>query len=96
MGMFDFRVTPDEGDPFDVEAAPRDVLVWERTNKNKRVFSDLLERTSLADMYHLAHVAARRQGLFEGDLRAFEASCDVSGAPKEEPDPTGSGQSPGA
>lgn len=94
MGMFDFRVTPDDGEPFNVEAQARDVLVWERKSNGKRVFSDLLDRTSLTDMYSLAHVAARRLGLFDGDLATFERTCDVSGQPKPEPDPTQSAPTP--
>lgn len=88
MGMFEFRVSPDDAEPYRVEATARDVLKWEKTNKAKRAFSDVLAHTSLIDMYGLAYVAAVRQGLYTGDLKTFEETCDVTGAASEEEDPT--------
>jgi hypothetical protein len=89
--MMDFTVTPDGGDPYEVKATSRDVLVWERTNRAKKVFSTLMEQLSMVDLYHLCWIACRRLGLFSGDLATFEQTCEVNPDTEEEqegPDPT--------
>ena len=86
--MITFRVAPDAGDAYEVTAGARDVLVWERTTKGA-VFSELAESQSMVDMYKLAHIASRRQGLFPGTLQQFEETCDLEAIDKEpDVDPT--------
>jgi len=93
MAMFEFKVTPDDGDPFEVSADSRDVLVWERTNHGKRVMATLLDNMSITDMYQVAHIAARRQGLYPDDLKTFEQTCVLGFDASEPPDPTPPDQS---
>ncbi|WP_188193445.1 hypothetical protein [Nonomuraea sp. SYSU D8015] len=93
--MIDFTVTPDNGEPYDVKAGSRDVLVWEKTSKG-RSFQSLMNDLRMEDMYKLAHFAAKRQGLFEGTLKEFEETCELSGFTEtEEMDPTQSVPSTG-
>lgn len=73
--MIDFKVIPDGGERFDLTADSRDVLVWERTAKGKvRSVGELVESKSFVEFYRLAHIAAKRQGVFDGDLAEFEAT----------------------
>jgi hypothetical protein len=90
--MFDFTITPDNEPEYFLTASSRDVLMWEKGNRN-RSFQALLTNRSFADLYSLAHLASRRQGLFTGTLAEFEESCDLKGgrddqADEGEPDPT--------
>lgn len=75
--MIKFKVKPDDGEPYEVTATSRDVFTWERTNRTNKVFADLAERQSMVDMYHVAHVAAVRLGLFTGGLDQFQSTCDL-------------------
>lgn len=74
--MITFTVKPDYGDAYEVKATARDVYVWEKTNQGK-VFSGLMERLSMVDLYCLAYTAARRQGLFTGTLQELVESSDL-------------------
>ena len=88
--MIKFKIKPDEGEPFDLEATARDVLVWEKTSKTHRTFAQLVRDQSMVDLYRIAHIAARRLGMFTGDLPAFESTCDLEQLEEEESsaDPT--------
>jgi hypothetical protein len=89
--MLDFVIKPDGGEPFELTAGPRDILAWERATKG--TFAVLLSNRSFGAYYRIAHHAARRLGMFDGDLAEFERTCDVEfpegkeGA-DDEPDPT--------
>ena len=86
--MFDFTVTPDSAEPYEVTAGSRDVLVWERTTKGASLAS-LAEGMKIGDMYRIAHIASRRLGLFDSDLKTFEETCEIESADAtDEPDPT--------
>ena len=87
--MFDFIVTPDNGEPFNVTATGRDVMAWERKGKDRSLHR-LTRDMRMTDLYSLAHTAAQRQGLFSGDLRDFEESVelDVADEDEEAEDPT--------
>jgi hypothetical protein len=89
--MMTFKVIPDGGEPYQVTAHSRDVLVWEKSGKG-RTFSQLADHLSMTDMYGLAFVAARRQGMFSGTLQDFEQSADMMPVDvdedDEDPDPT--------
>ena len=85
--MFDFTVTPDDGDPFEVTAGSRDTLVWERTTRGASL-AQLSEGLKIADMYRIAHIASRRLGLFSGDLKSFEETCEIESRDTPEVDPT--------
>ena len=87
--MFDFKVTPDNGEPFEVTATGRDVMAWERKGKDRSV-ARLTKDMRMTDLFALAHTAAVRQGLYTGDLRDFEESVEVDVADNDEEaeDPT--------
>lgn len=74
--MFTWRVIPDSGDPYIVEAGTRDVLAWERA-KTGRSAQQLQDNFQVANAYWLAHRAAVRAGLFTGKLQDFEESVDL-------------------
>jgi hypothetical protein len=96
--MFNFTVTPDDGEAFHGKAGMRDVLQWEKTNRSKRVLSDLQNGFALADGYHIAWLACRRQGLVDASMTQdqFERTCEVSFDSEEEQDPTQPEASTGA
>lgn len=76
MAMFVWRVTPDEGEPYVVEAGTRDVLAWERAQPGRSA-QQLQDDFHVANAYWLAHRAATRAGRFSGSLREFESSVDL-------------------
>jgi hypothetical protein len=100
--MIVVKVTPDDGEAYELTIAARDVLVWEKTSKGNPSFLDFLEDMNLRDLYKMAHIAAWRQQLFAGTLDEFEKTCDVNaemdhsaeGEGGEGEDPTESGVSP--
>lgn len=85
--MIEFTIAPDDGDPYEVTATARDVLLWEKTTKG-RSFAALMDDVRMTDMYALAHAASRRQRLFTGTLAEFERDCELEFEEAEEPDPT--------
>ncbi|MCW6008504.1 hypothetical protein K1W54_28765 [Micromonospora sp. CPCC 205371] len=85
--MFDFKITPDGLEPFEVTAGSRDVLKWERTTKGAS-FKGIAEDLKMTDMYKVAWIAAKRQGLYEGTLAEFEDDCEIDFEETDEPDPT--------
>ena len=76
MPMFTWRVVPDEGAPYVVEAGSRDVLAWERDQVGRSA-QQLNDDFHVGDAYWLAHRAAKRAGLFDGTRAEFEASVDL-------------------
>lgn len=89
--MITFTITPDGGAPYELVAGSRDVLIWERTGKG-RAFSQFQDGLRMGSLYELAHVAAKRQGLFDGSLGEFEQTCDLDTA--DEDDEAGAGREP--
>jgi hypothetical protein len=86
--LINFTVRPDNADEYKVKAGARDVLVWEKTGRGK-TFKGLMDQLAMVDLYRLAHIASRRLGLFNGDLKAFEETVEVIFEEEEaEPDPT--------
>lgn len=85
---------PDRED-FEVVAGPRDQLVWERAAKGRALGDLLVLQVKIEDLYSLAHIAAKRKGLYSGDLKAFEAEADVEMGRRDDSDedPTQSGPS---
>jgi hypothetical protein len=93
--LIKFDIIPEGGETFRVEALSRDVLVWEKRSRDNS-FARLRDNLTMAAQYHLAHIAARRTGQFDGDLSTFEQTCDLMPVPDEESegelDPTNPGQ----
>lgn len=84
--MFTFKVTPDDGDAFEVESTTRDILRWERTTKGASAHQ--LQEPSFTALYKIAHLAAQRTGQFAGALKEFEDTVDLEVVGDEDPDPT--------
>ena len=93
--LIKFDVTPEGGDTFRVEALSRDVLTWEKRHRDNS-FARLRDNLTMTAQYQLAHIAARRAGLYADDLATFEATCDLMPVDDEESesevDPTSPGQ----
>lgn len=85
--MLEFRVVPDDGSAFELVADTRDVLVWEKTAKG-RTMKNLMEDIAITDMYRIAYIAAKRQGLYDGNQQEFEQSVVIDLQNGESPDPT--------
>ena len=84
--MITVRVVPDEGEPFDVTATARDIVIWEKTHKGRKL-SDI-EDASMTLLYELAYSAASRQKLFTGSEAEFMASVDLDMRQDDAADPT--------
>ncbi|MCF7548900.1 hypothetical protein [Pseudonocardia sp. WMMC193] len=87
MAMFKAQVTQDGKDPYTVEIGARDVAAWERKGRD-RAFSDFMARPRVTDMFELAYLSSRRQGLFAGTEQEFLELVDVEGATDEAEGPT--------
>ena len=85
--MFDFKLTPEGGDTFEVTAGSRDVLQWEKTTKGAS-FGSIANGLKITDLYKIAWIAAKRQDHFTGTLAEFEASVELEFDEQDEPDPT--------
>jgi hypothetical protein len=95
--MFDFTVRPDNGEPWEVTAEARDVVVWEKTSRNGMTLARLMDDLSMAELYRLCHIAARRQQLFTGNLQELEETCNLDFAETDDDaDPTRAARSPGS
>ncbi len=69
MAMFDMRVIPDGGEPFDISAGMRDVRLWEKTHA-KRSLGMLRDEggVSATVLYEIAFTACRRSGSIPADM----------------------------
>lgn len=74
--MFLFKLTPEGGDLFEVRATTRDVLVWEKTGRD-RSLTKLMDNLRVSDMYEIAYVSAKRQGMWDGTRAEFEERIDL-------------------
>lgn len=90
--MITVTVVPDDGKPYDLTATMRDLVLWEKTHKGKRMAQ--LSEPAATDLYEIAHVAAKRQGKFDGTLAEFMDSCDLAQEDTDEDgvDPTPPGR----
>lgn len=74
--MFKFKVMPDGRAPFEVITRSRDISLWERTIKGRNIKA--LEASASMMMFEeLAHITARRHGLYEDNLASFRDTCDL-------------------
>lgn len=85
--MIDFTCRSDDDGEYRVTATARDVLVWEKVGKDRN-FAKLMSELPLADLYVIAHLASKRQGLFTGTRDDFEKTIDLIFEGAAEPDPT--------
>lgn len=94
--MIEFTVAPDDAEKYKVTAESRDIVVWERTGKGKS-FASLMDDLRMTEMYRVAHIASRRQGLYDGTLPEFEAGVNLEfDVDMDGPDPTPPGASASA
>jgi hypothetical protein len=87
--MFRFKVVPDDRPAFEVEGKARDVVRWEALPAGPRVrrhLGQLESEPSMTALTELAWCAATRQNLYDGALKHFMATCDVTGVPAEQDD----------
>jgi hypothetical protein len=87
MAMFVWKVIPDEGEPYVVEAGTRDVLAWEKERPGRSA-QQLQDNFEVKNAYWLAHRAATRKGLFSGSRKEFEDSVDLESGTLVEVDDT--------
>jgi len=85
--MIEFTVRPDGGEPYKVTATSRDIHQWERTNRGAS-FNLLMADMHMVDLYKVAFIASRRQGLFTGTEKDFTEQVDIVADESEEMDPT--------
>lgn len=77
MTMFQFRVTPDRGEPFDLTAGMRDVRWWEKTHRGRSMgMLQSAAGVSAGVLFEIAYSAARRQG-FVPDTMTGDAFADA-------------------
>lgn len=74
--MLRLKIMPDDGDPFEVTATTRDIAKWEKTTKGAS-FAGFQAEQKITDLYRIAFHAATRQGLYVGNLAAFEDGVDL-------------------
>lgn len=75
--MFTFRISPDGGETWELRAGTRDVAAWERAGKDNSL-ANLERDLKISDLYWIAFLAAKRQGLYTGTQSDFEASVDLN------------------
>jgi hypothetical protein len=92
--MFTFKVTPDSGEPYDLTVKSRDIVFWEKIDRNHTV-TRLENDPRITDIYSVTHVAAKRQGKFSGTLAEWEISVDLDSVEEAPSDPIQPGLSPG-
>jgi hypothetical protein len=74
--MMTIRINPDSGESYDLVVGSRDIVVWEKIDRNNNM-ARLEADPRMSDMYSVSHIAARRQGKFVGTLAEWETSVDL-------------------
>lgn len=74
--LIKFRVSPEGGEAYEVEATTRDILTWEKTTKGAS-YAAFQRGQNMVDLYKVGHLASRRLGMFNGTLKEFEDTCDL-------------------
>lgn len=99
----------DDGSEHHVTARPRDLMAWQKTGRGQLTLEAVLPVNSagtgldfgkfnLPELYRLAWMVARREGLFDGTVEEFGLQVDVSVSEdemeeQEAPRPTGAAPS---
>lgn len=78
--MITIRVTPDAGEPYEVTAGSRQVMLWEQTGRNNTL-ARLNENPRMEDFYFIGHLSAVKAGKFTGSLDEFKNSVDLEMIP---------------
>jgi hypothetical protein len=94
--MFTLKVMPDDGEPFEIETASRDIVAWESggTRQNPRSIGSLSDNLRMTDITDLAWFAADRRGLTELDIREWRKAVDIdiTSKPGDDRDEEGDGE----
>ena len=102
----------DDGTEQHVTARPRDLMAWQKTGRGNLTLEDVLPvnaagtgldlgKFNLPELWRLAYMVARREGLFDGTLEQFGEQVDVTVSEEdmddeEPPRPTGPAPSAGS
>lgn len=78
--MITIRVSPDDGEPYEVIAGSRQVMLWEQTGRNNTL-ARLNENPRMEDFYFIGHLSAVKSGKFTGSLDEFKNSVDLEMIP---------------
>lgn len=94
--MLTLRIIPDDGDPYELVAGSRQIMLWEATGRNNTL-ARLNDNPSMPDFYFIGHLAAVKAGKFAGSLDEFKNSVDLEMLPQSEDgeSPTRPGPTPG-
>lgn len=67
--MFEFRILPDGGKPFEISATMRDLRMWEKTHRG-RSMGMLSDRSAVSAtiLFEIAYSACRRQGVIDSQM----------------------------
>lgn len=83
--MFKFKVNPDGGEQFEVEATSRDIARWEAARKGRSIGA-LIEDLKMSELVDLAWFAADRRGETDLDIAEFRAGVDIDFEKKTDAD----------
>lgn len=84
MSLIIFTVTPDDGEPFEVEAGSRDIARWESSGRN-RTLSSWQQNPNMTEMYRVCWIAMERlerAGKLKlpngvDDVESLRECCDI-------------------
>lgn len=100
--MSDYRFTAvfdGDDEPMLITATPRDQLAWEAQSPDRAIGMVATGWATgthrVTDMYSLSHAAAKRQGLFAGDLTEWKERVTINAGHHPKLDPVPEGQAEG-
>lgn len=84
--MYTLKVTPDEGEPFEVYTTSRAVARWENApgQKTPRSIGSLAKNVRMTDIVDLAWFAADLKGLTTLDIRQWRDGVDIAMVRKDD------------
>lgn len=88
--MIEVTVIPEDGEPFEVTITSRDVRMWEKAGKGRRI--DPQMGVSYSDLYELTWRALRRTSKYDGEFSEFADAHDLEVADESTVDPTSGGR----
>ncbi len=86
--MISYRLTPEDGEPFQITADSRDVIAWE-SRKAGRHLGMIQATPRMTDLAELAWLAATRQKRWTGDLSDFRTGVVVLPLGEQDTDEAG-------
>lgn len=86
--MINFKLMPDDSEPFVVVADSRDVIQWEVRGKGRHL-GQIQQTPRMSDLSELAWLACQRRKLWTGDLADFRAQVAVVPTGEQDDDADG-------